>query len=93
MTPKIAQQPVPEPFQCPDCGSTDFWEGPHGGLSVNFCCIKCGARFNDMVMEIQRTDAEGHECESFPRSYSYRLWKPRTNKLGDDHRRASKAGN
>lgn len=32
--------------KCPDCGGTKFLEGPHGGLSVNIKCAKCGARFN-----------------------------------------------
>jgi hypothetical protein len=35
------------PFTCPECGGREFLEGPHGGLSVNFCCAKCFARFND----------------------------------------------
>lgn len=34
--------------RCPDCGSEDFLEGPHGGLSVNIECVGCGARFNMM---------------------------------------------
>jgi transposase-like protein len=32
---------------CPDCGSNDFLEGPHGGLSINFKCAKCNSEFND----------------------------------------------
>lgn len=31
--------------QCPDCGGVDFFEGPHGGLSVNVKCAKCGSKF------------------------------------------------
>lgn len=31
---------------CPDCGGKKFLEGPHGGMSVNIECSKCGARFN-----------------------------------------------
>jgi len=34
--------------KCPDCGSTDFYEGPHGGMNVNVECAECGARFNIM---------------------------------------------
>ena len=36
---------------CPDClGSDGFFEGPHGGVSVNFKCAnpKCGSRFNGL---------------------------------------------
>jgi len=33
---------------CPFCKSKEFLEGPHGGLSINFKCGKCGARFNCM---------------------------------------------
>ena len=33
---------------CPFCKSNDFLEGPHGGLSINFKCEKCGSTFNDM---------------------------------------------
>jgi DNA-directed RNA polymerase subunit RPC12/RpoP len=33
---------------CPFCKSKEFLEGPHGGLSINFKCAKCGATFNDM---------------------------------------------
>ncbi len=33
---------------CPDCGSTKFYEGPHGGMSVNIKCAGCGHRFNVM---------------------------------------------
>jgi len=33
---------------CPDCGSPNFLEGPHGGHSVNIKCKKCGATFNWM---------------------------------------------
>lgn len=32
--------------ECPDCGSTKFLEGPHGGLSVNVQCNGCGSTFN-----------------------------------------------
>ena len=32
-------------FKC-QCGSTDFYEGPHGGLAVNVKCVKCGKLYN-----------------------------------------------
>jgi hypothetical protein len=37
-------------FGCPDCGTDDLQEGPHGGLSVNYQCPneECGSRFNHM---------------------------------------------
>jgi len=39
-----------QPFtNCPECGGTEFIEGPHGGDAVNFCCAKCFARFNDLT--------------------------------------------
>ena len=33
---------------CPDCETGDLMEGPHGGISVNYCCNddNCGSRFN-----------------------------------------------
>ncbi|MBA7697268.1 hypothetical protein ES703_105931 [subsurface metagenome] len=31
---------------CPECKSTDFLEGPHGGMAVNVKCAKCGYRLN-----------------------------------------------
>jgi hypothetical protein len=33
--------------QCPDCGGVDFYEGPHGGASVNVKCahLSCGRKF------------------------------------------------
>lgn len=40
-------------FQCPHCRSFDFKEGPHGGISVNFACVGCHARFNDAVFFIE----------------------------------------
>lgn len=35
-----------EQGKCPDCGSLDFYEGPSGGLCVNYQCAGCGSRFN-----------------------------------------------
>lgn len=34
--------------KCPDCGSTDFFMGPQGGLAQNVMCANpnCGSRFN-----------------------------------------------
>jgi len=34
--------------ECPDCCGTEFLEGPHGGLSINFKCAQCGSTFNHM---------------------------------------------
>jgi len=35
------------PFsECYHCGSTGYYEGPTGGLSMNITCSGCGARFN-----------------------------------------------
>lgn len=33
---------------CPFCGGTEFYEGPHGGMSINWYCAneKCLAGFN-----------------------------------------------
>lgn len=33
-------------IKCPNCGGTEWYEGPSGGLSVNIECTKCGDRFN-----------------------------------------------
>lgn len=37
---------------CPDCGSTDFLEGPRGGIAQNVRCgnSACGAWFNTAVV-------------------------------------------
>jgi len=45
---RFADGLLPWTGACPDCGSTDFFEGPHGGLSVNIECADstCKARFN-----------------------------------------------
>ena len=32
---------------CPDCGGTEFKEGPGGGDATNIEC-RCGSRFNDI---------------------------------------------
>ncbi|MGA2178813.1 MAG: hypothetical protein ABSH15_04440 [Verrucomicrobiota bacterium] len=32
--------------KCPDCGSEQFLEGPHGGMNVNIQCAGCQAEFN-----------------------------------------------
>ncbi len=32
--------------KCTRCGSTEFYEGPEGGLAMNIKCVKCGHRFN-----------------------------------------------
>jgi len=32
---------------CPFCDCAEFLDGPEGGLSINFKCVRCGARFND----------------------------------------------
>lgn len=31
---------------CPNCGIDLFYEGPHGGLSVNVQCAGCGKFWN-----------------------------------------------
>jgi ribosomal protein S27E len=32
---------------CPNCKKkTEFYEGPHGGISINIKCASCGAKFN-----------------------------------------------
>ena len=33
---------------CPECGSHDWYEGPSGGMSINFMCANdvCGAKYN-----------------------------------------------
>ncbi len=41
-------------FLCEECGGSDFLEGPRGGLSINFCCGSCWARYNDTVFTIVR---------------------------------------
>lgn len=37
-----------ETFRCWNCGGDAFFEGPHGGDSVNFACKTCHAWYNDM---------------------------------------------
>jgi ribosomal protein L37AE/L43A len=48
---------------CPDCGGT-LREGPHGGLSVNWVCNRCGRVFNDNVFGVDRIVEEGRERPS-----------------------------
>lgn len=31
---------------CPDCKGDKFYEGPHGGMSVNVMCSGCKSEFN-----------------------------------------------
>lgn len=33
--------------KCPDC-EQPLCEGPSGGMSVNYCCLICASKFNDM---------------------------------------------
>jgi len=39
--------------KCPDCGSTDFYVGPQGGMAQNVMCANenCGSKFNLAVFE------------------------------------------
>lgn len=74
-----------ERFVCPDCGGEKFLEGPHGGLSINFCCAGCGARFNDAVGTIQRFDADGDERKWF-RDTGF---VPMNGPIARDYRKAS----
>lgn len=42
--------PPPPTSSCPDCGWEFFYEGPHGGMSINVKCANpnCGHTFNWM---------------------------------------------
>lgn len=31
---------------CPDCGGSEFLDGPRGGLSRNMSCAGCGSEYN-----------------------------------------------
>jgi hypothetical protein len=31
---------------CPFCEHKEFFEGPHGGMSINWYCANCAAGFN-----------------------------------------------
>ena len=33
---------------CPFCRCLEFVRGPEGGNCINFKCVRCGAKFNDM---------------------------------------------
>lgn len=71
-------------FRCPDCQGNKFIEGPHGGLSINFCCADCGARFNDSIGWIDRVQAEGNEREWFDRRKGW--YQPRCSEIRMDYR-------
>jgi len=46
--------------KCPDCGSTEFYEGPSGGLCTNIQCAGCQHWFNHcgfFVERIMRTNS------------------------------------
>jgi len=32
---------------CPDCGCSQFYEGPSGGMSTNIQCLGCAHKFNN----------------------------------------------
>lgn len=32
--------------KCPDCGGSNFLDGPSGGMSQNIECANCGSDFN-----------------------------------------------
>jgi hypothetical protein len=41
------QVEVEEQGVCPNCGSTQWYEGPSGGMAVNIKCAGCGLWFNN----------------------------------------------
>lgn len=53
------QEPLRRRWICPDCGGTDYLEGPHRGLSVTFACASCWSGFNDVVSYYTRRGDPG----------------------------------
>ena len=42
---------------CPDCDAVNLHPGPQGGMSTNFACFSCSARFNGaFVLESGRVE-------------------------------------
>lgn len=39
---------------CPDCGGTQLYEGPSGGISTNIKCASCGHWFNVSPFTVER---------------------------------------
>jgi len=53
---------------CPDCGDNKWYEGPHGGLSVNIKCAnhECGRKFNWMgPFGMDRIDLPPHVSQDW----------------------------
>jgi hypothetical protein len=56
--------------RCPDCGGTQFREGPSGGISTNWVCDNeaCGSRFN--IAPVGPGATLGLDlCRIFPRDF------------------------
>lgn len=47
--------------RCSFCGSQEFFGGPEGGMSKNFVCCGCGARFNISPFSVQVIGEPMHE--------------------------------
>ena len=60
----------PPTLICPDCLGDKFYDGPHGGMSVNVYCANeaCGARFNIAVMDDGRHPTETIQGERIGKS-------------------------
>lgn len=41
---RLVKRP-PKPEACPNCANETFFEGPHGGASVNVMCSQCKSKF------------------------------------------------
>ena len=47
--------------RCSFCDSEDFQGGPEGGISKNFTCCGCGARFNISPFDIEVIGEPTHQ--------------------------------
>lgn len=50
---------------CPDCRKADLWPGPSGGMSTNFACPNCLARFNTAIIDAGHLDGGRSRIETF----------------------------
>lgn len=43
---RMEEVPFPAGGRCPNCGNSEFYEGPSGGLATNVECSRCHLRWN-----------------------------------------------
>lgn len=57
---KVKEEPKPQGTHCLNCLSTDFYQGPSGGGSINVKCAKCGLWYNHSVFGLEFLGIKTH---------------------------------